>query len=84
MSGWFLLMLVVCGAVRAQVPPDGNEDSQLLNPEKTTEEDLRVLVQDLLARVAKLEKECEDRGQCAGLSYTLTDTTLSVQSAVQS
>ncbi|XP_070844004.1 complement C1q tumor necrosis factor-related protein 3-like [Chaetodon trifascialis] len=63
MSGWFLLMFVVCGVVMAEVPPDGNEDSQILNPEKTTEEDLRVLVQQLVTRVEKLEEEREDRGK---------------------
>ncbi|XP_051265192.1 cerebellin-2-like [Dicentrarchus labrax] len=63
MSARSLFLLVVCGVVRAQVLIAGNEDAEILNPEKTTEEDLRVLVQQLMARVQKLESEREDRGQ---------------------
>lgn len=53
--------------VGAQILIGGNEESQILNPEKTTEDDVRVLVQQLMARVEKLESEREDRGQSAGL-----------------
>lgn len=71
MSGWFLVVLAVCGVVRAQILMGGTEESQILNPEKTTEDDLRVLVQQLMARVEKLEREREDRGQSAGLCRVL-------------
>lgn len=53
--------------VGAQTTTDGPEEEAggglISNPEKTTEEDLRVLVQQLMARVDKLEKESEDRGK---------------------
>lgn len=61
-SGWCLVMLAVCGLVRAQVIIEGKEDALISNPEKTTE-DLRVLVQQLITRVDKLEKEREDSCQ---------------------
>lgn len=68
MSGWFLVVLLGCGLVRAQVLTDENGDSLILNPEQTTEADLRVLLLDLKTRVEKLEREREDRGQSAEVS----------------
>lgn len=61
-----LLVLVVCGAFRAQLIV--TEEGVNINPEKTTEEeDMRDLLQQLVVRVEqlekKLEKEREDRGQ---------------------
>ncbi|XP_022614657.1 complement C1q tumor necrosis factor-related protein 3-like [Seriola dumerili] len=61
MSGWFLVVLVVCGLVKAQTPTDGDENDLILNPEKT-DTDLQVLLQQLMTRVEKLEREREDRG----------------------
>lgn len=63
MSGWFLVVLAVCGVLRAQVILSGNEETQVLNPERVTEDDLRVLVQQLMARVETLEREREDRAK---------------------
>ncbi|KAL7387767.1 hypothetical protein ABVT39_000616 [Epinephelus coioides] len=64
-SRWCWWCLLVCGLVGATT--DGPEEEVrgglISNPEKTTEEDLRVLVQQLMARVDKLEKESEDRGK---------------------
>lgn len=65
-----LLVLVLCGAFRAQLIV--TEEGASLNPEKTTEEeDMRDLLQQLQVRVEqlekklekKLEKEREDQGQ---------------------
>lgn len=61
-----LLVLVLCGAFRAQLIV--TEEGASLNPEKTTEEeDVRDLLQQLQVRVEqlekKLEKEREDQGQ---------------------
>lgn len=59
-----LLVLVLCGAFRAQLMfVTEDEGGVSLNPEKTTEEDVRVLLRQLTARVEQLEKEREDRGQ---------------------
>ncbi|XP_030577223.1 complement C1q tumor necrosis factor-related protein 3-like [Archocentrus centrarchus] len=58
MSAWFLVLLGVCGLVGIQAQYD-----RILNPERTTEEELRVLVQLLAVRVEKLEKESEARGK---------------------
>ncbi|XP_033995298.1 complement C1q tumor necrosis factor-related protein 3-like [Trematomus bernacchii] len=53
-SSW-LVLLALCAAVRAQTPTKDHGDD-LLNPEITTEEELRVLVQQLVARVESLER----------------------------
>ncbi|KAL3048564.1 hypothetical protein OYC64_007173 [Pagothenia borchgrevinki] len=53
-SNW-LVLLALCAAVRAQTPTKDHGDD-LLNPEITTEEELRVLVQQLVARVERLER----------------------------
>lgn len=64
MSGWVVFMLVVCGAVR-DVTSNFTliDDDEFLTPEKTTEEDVRVLLKQLTARVEELERERENRGQ---------------------
>ncbi|XP_018542320.1 complement C1q tumor necrosis factor-related protein 3 [Lates calcarifer] len=76
MSGWFLVVLLGCGLVRAQVLTDENGDSLILNPEQTTEADLRVLLLDLKTRVEKLEREREDRAKYqVAFSASLITTT---------
>lgn len=67
MSGWVVFMLVVCGAVR-DVTSNFTliDDDEFLTPEKTTEEDVRVLLKQLTARVEELERELENRGQSSG------------------
>lgn len=74
----FLLVLVLCGAFRAQTIVTENEGDVILNPEKSAEDDVRVLLQQLTARVEQLEKQREDRGQCSGLrsNYKTTITEL--------
>ncbi|XP_030260331.1 cerebellin-1-like [Sparus aurata] len=64
MSGWVVFMLVVCGAVR-DVTSNFTliDDDEFLTPEKTTEEDVRVLLKQLTARVEELERERENRGK---------------------
>ncbi|XP_074471846.1 complement C1q tumor necrosis factor-related protein 3-like [Sebastes fasciatus] len=59
LSSWFLVLVVVCGGVWAQpgVIQPTPEEGDGLNPEQTPE-DVRVLVQQLTARVEKLEAEC--------------------------
>lgn len=64
MSGWVVFMLVICGAVQDVTSNFTlTDDDELLNPEKTTEEDVRVLLKQLMARVEELERERENRGQ---------------------
>lgn len=58
----FLLVLVLCGAFRAQIIVTENGGDVILNPEKSAEDDMRVLLQQLTARVEQLEKQREDRG----------------------
>ncbi|KAK5902950.1 hypothetical protein CgunFtcFv8_006772 [Champsocephalus gunnari] len=53
-SSW-LVLLALCAAVRAQTPTKDHGDD-LLNPEITTEEELKVLVQQLVARVERPER----------------------------
>nr|XP_046229451.1 complement C1q tumor necrosis factor-related protein 3-like [Scatophagus argus] len=67
MSCWFLFLLVACAVVGAQILIIENEDGLLLNPEKTTVDDMRILLLQLKARVETLEKQLEDRdkGQVA-------------------
>ncbi|XP_070782381.1 complement C1q tumor necrosis factor-related protein 3-like [Enoplosus armatus] len=56
-------MLVVCGVIiRAQILVAETEDG-LTYLEKPTEDNVRVLLQQLTARVEKLEKDNEDRGK---------------------
>ncbi|XP_056261037.1 cerebellin-2-like [Seriola aureovittata] len=75
MSGWFLVVLVVCGLVKAQTPTDGDENDLILNPEKT-DTGLQVLLQQLMTRVEKLEREREDRGSYqVAFSASLMTTT---------
>ncbi|XP_040920686.1 complement C1q tumor necrosis factor-related protein 3-like [Toxotes jaculatrix] len=63
MSAWFLVVVLVCGLVRAQVPADRNEDGGILKPGRTTEEDVRVFVQQMMARMERLERECHNTGK---------------------
>lgn len=63
MSSWVVFMLMVCGAVRDVTSNLTVIDDEFLNPEKTTEEDVRVLLKQLTARVEELERERENRGQ---------------------
>ncbi|XP_008295308.1 complement C1q tumor necrosis factor-related protein 3-like [Stegastes partitus] len=77
-SSWFLVVLGVCSlvGVQAEVILTATEDDAILNPEQTTENDLRVLVLQLKARVEKLEKEREDRvGAQVAFSASLRTTT---------
>lgn len=60
MSARFLVLLGVCALVGVQA-----QDDRILNCDRTTEDDLRVLVQQLTDRVQKLEKENNARGQSA-------------------
>ncbi|KAM8725350.1 complement C1q tumor necrosis factor-related protein 3-like [Acanthopagrus latus] len=63
MSSWVVFMLMVCGAVRDVTSNLTVIDDEFLNPEKTTEEDVRVLLKQLTARVEELERERENRGK---------------------
>lgn len=58
-----LLLLPLCTAVRSQVVVDPTEAGKNFNPEKPEEDDVRVLLQQLTARVEQLERQLEDRGQ---------------------
>lgn len=58
-----LLLLPLCAAVKAQVIVNLTEAGKNFNPEKPEEDDVRVLLQQLAARVEQLERQLEDRGQ---------------------
>lgn len=58
-----LLLLPLCAAVSAQVIVNQTEAGENFNPEKPEEDDVRVLLQQLTARVEQLERQLEDRGQ---------------------
>ncbi|XP_040920687.1 complement C1q tumor necrosis factor-related protein 3-like [Toxotes jaculatrix] len=76
MSARFLVVVLVCGLVRAQVPADRNEDGGILKPGRTTEEDVRVFVQQMMARMERLERECQDTGKSqVAFSASLVTTT---------
>ncbi|XP_069544187.1 complement C1q tumor necrosis factor-related protein 3-like [Brachyistius frenatus] len=70
-----VLLVCILVRVRAQMIWTGGDGDALARPEKTPEEELRILVQQLAARVQRLEAESENRNvyQAAFSASLVTD-----------